>query len=115
MAIFKRGRVYWFHFVFNGEHIQQSTKQGNPRVARQIESAYKTQLAKGEVDLEEREKIPSWLMRELLSRLKHQFELPTPKMKVCRGRMFSVADYTVDVAGMGFADVVGGENERKAG
>jgi len=59
MAIFKRGRVYWFHFVFNGEHIQQSTKQGNPRVARQIESAYKTQLAKGEVDLEEREKIPS--------------------------------------------------------
>ena len=63
----------------------------------------------------EREKIPSWLMIELLSRLKHQFELPTPKMKVCRGRMFSVADYTVDVAGMGFADVVGGENERKAG
>ena len=63
----------------------------------------------------EREKIPSWLMLELLSRLKHQFELPTPKMKVCRGRMFSVADYTVDVTELGFADVVGGENERKAG
>jgi len=63
----------------------------------------------------EREKIPSWLLRELLSRLQHQFELPTPKMKVCRGRMFSVADYTVDVAELGFADVVGGENERKAG
>jgi len=63
----------------------------------------------------EREKIPSWLLRELLSRLQHQFELPTPKMKVCRGRMFSVADYTVDVAELGFADVVGAENERKAG
>src|SRR5205814_3287968 len=63
----------------------------------------------------EREKIPSWLMLELLSRLKHQFELPTPKMKVCRGRMFSVADYTVDVTELGFADVVGGENERKTG
>jgi len=63
----------------------------------------------------EREKIPSWLMRELLSRLEHQFELPTPKMKVCRGRMFSVADYTVDVTELGCADVVGGENERKAG
>ena len=59
MAIFKRGRMYWFHFVFNGEHVQRSTKQGNPRVARQIEAAYKTQLAKGEVDLQEREKIPS--------------------------------------------------------
>src|SRR5215813_6858211 len=63
----------------------------------------------------EREKIPSWLLRELLSRLQHQFELPTPRMKVCRGRMFSVADYTIDVTGLGFADVVGGENERRAG
>jgi len=63
----------------------------------------------------EREKVPSWLMRELLSRLKHQFELPTPKMKVCRGRMFSVADYAMDVTELGFADVVGSENERKAG
>ena len=44
-----------------------------------------------------------------------QFELPTPKIKACRGRMFSVADYTVDVTELGFADVVGGENERKAG
>ena len=61
----------------------------------------------------EREKIPSWLLRELLSRLQHQFELPTPKMKVCRGRMFSVADFTTDVTELGFADVVGGENERR--
>jgi integrase len=61
MAIFKRGRIYWFHFVFNGEHVQRSTKQGNPRVARQIEAAYKTRLAKGEVDLQDREKVPSLL------------------------------------------------------
>jgi hypothetical protein len=63
----------------------------------------------------QRELIPSWLMRELLSRLQHQFELPTSKMKVCRGRMFSVTDYAADVTDFGFADVVGGENERKAG
>lgn len=61
----------------------------------------------------ERERVPSWLLRELISRLEHQFELPTPKMKVCRGRMFSVADYTVDVTELGFADVVGAMNERK--
>jgi Aminoglycoside-2''-adenylyltransferase len=60
----------------------------------------------------DREKIPSWLLHELLSRLQHQFELPTSKMKVCRGRMFSVADYALDVTQLGFADVVGGENER---
>jgi len=60
MSIFKRGSVYWFHFLFNGEHIQRSTKQGNPRVARQIEAACKTALAKGEVGIIERKKAPGF-------------------------------------------------------
>src|SRR5438132_2030775 len=59
MSIFKRGRVYWYHFVFNGQHIQQSTKQGNPRVARQIEAAHRTALAKGEVGIRERKPAPT--------------------------------------------------------
>jgi len=59
MAIFKRGKIYWFHFLFNGQHVQRSTKQGNPRVARQIEAAYRTQLAKGEVGIQERQKAPT--------------------------------------------------------
>lgn len=54
MSIFKRGNVYWYHFLFNGEHIQKSTKQGNPRVARQMEAAHRTALAKGEVGIVER-------------------------------------------------------------
>jgi integrase len=60
MSIFKRGRVYWYHFVFNGQHVQESTKQGNPRVARQIEAAHRTSLAKGEVGIREK-KLPSTL------------------------------------------------------
>jgi integrase len=60
MSIFKRGNVYWYHFLFNGEHIQKSTKQGNPRTARQIEAAYKTALAKGEVGITERKKAPGF-------------------------------------------------------
>jgi hypothetical protein len=59
MAIFKRGRVYWYHFIFNGEHVQESTKQGNPRIARQMEAAHKTALAKGEVGFREKKAIPT--------------------------------------------------------
>ena len=59
MAIFKRGRVYWYHFIFNGQHIQQSTKQGNPRVARQMEAAHRTSLAKGEVGIREKKSVPT--------------------------------------------------------
>lgn len=51
MSIFKRGNVYWYHFLFNGEHVQKSTKQGNPRTARQMEAACRTALAKGEVGI----------------------------------------------------------------
>ncbi len=59
MAIFKRGRIYWFHFWRGTEHIQRSTRQGNPRVARQLEAACKTALAKGEVGILERKPVPT--------------------------------------------------------
>ena len=58
MAVFKRGGVYWYNFWWRGQHVQRSTKQGNPRVARQIESAYQTQLAKGEVGIEPYRSVP---------------------------------------------------------
>lgn len=58
MAVYKRGGVYWFEFVWNGERVRESTKQGNKVVARQIESAKRTQLAKGEVGIEDRKPAP---------------------------------------------------------
>jgi hypothetical protein len=58
----------------------------------------------------ERDRIPAWLMDELLDRLDKQRQLPPPQMKVCRGRMFSRPDYEVDVKEWGFADV-GGEGD----
>jgi integrase len=66
MSTFKRGKVYWYHFVFNGEHIQRSTKQGNPRTARQIEAAYKTSLAKGEVGIVK--KVPAPALKDFAQR-----------------------------------------------
>jgi integrase len=82
MAIFKRGRIYWYHFIFNGQHIQESTKQGNPRVARQMEAAHRTSLAKGEVGI--REKKPAPTVKEFIENrfepwAKAQFETSSPK------------------------------------
>ncbi len=59
MATYKRGKIYWYSFWFNGERVQRSTKQGNPRVARQMEAACKTALAKGEVGILERKTAPT--------------------------------------------------------
>jgi integrase len=59
MAIYKRGKVYWYKFVWRGELIRESTKQGNDKVARQIEAAHRTSLAKGEVGIREKKKAPT--------------------------------------------------------
>ena len=59
MAVYKRGGVWWYHFMYRGERTQESTKQGNKRVAEQMEAARKTQFAKGEVGIEDRKPAPT--------------------------------------------------------
>jgi integrase len=59
MGIYKRGDVYWYRFNWNGEQVRESTKQSNARVAREIEAARRTALAKGEVGLRDRTRIPT--------------------------------------------------------
>ena len=59
MAIYKRGRTYWYKFMWNGELVRESTRQANDRVARQMESAHRTSLAKGEVGIREQKTAPS--------------------------------------------------------
>ncbi|MGO9517135.1 MAG: tyrosine-type recombinase/integrase [Candidatus Korobacteraceae bacterium] len=57
--IYKRGRIYWYKFVWQGESIRESTKQGNDKVARQMEAAHRTSLVKGEVGIRERKQVPT--------------------------------------------------------
>lgn len=52
--IYKRGKFYWYKFVFNGKLVRESTRQGNDKVARNMESTHRTSLAKGEVGLREK-------------------------------------------------------------
>lgn len=60
MAIYKRGGVYWFEFVFQGRRIRKPTKTSNGRAAREIEAAYRVKLAKGEVGIDEPKPAPKF-------------------------------------------------------
>ncbi len=53
----------------------------------------------------ERETIPSWLIKELVSRVEHQIGLPTPQDKVSRGTILSTDDFRIDIEKWGFRDV----------
>ncbi len=70
--IYKRGKTYWFSFIFKGRRVQQSTRQRNRDAARDIESAYRTKLAKGMVGIVEPKPIPTFA--EFSERFEKQME-----------------------------------------
>ncbi len=45
--------------MWNGNLVRESTKQGNDKVARQMEAAHRTSLAKGEVGIREKKRAPT--------------------------------------------------------
>jgi integrase len=57
--IYKRGKIYWYKFMWNGELIRESTKQGNDKTARNMESAHRTALANGLVGIREKKRVPT--------------------------------------------------------
>jgi hypothetical protein len=62
MAVYKRGKIWWYKFNWNGEPIRETTKQTNKRIAEQMEAAHKVSLAKGEVGIRDRK--PTQTLRE---------------------------------------------------
>jgi integrase len=59
MAVYKRGKIWWYKFNWNGQRIRESTKQTNKRTAEQMEATHKTSLAKGEVGLRDKKPVPT--------------------------------------------------------
>jgi integrase len=59
MSIYKRGKKYWYKFMWNGEMVRESTRQTNQNTARQMEAAHRASLAKGEVGIREKNPIPT--------------------------------------------------------
>ena len=82
MSLYKRGDVYWYKFMWQGKLIRESTKQGNGKVARNMESAHRTSLAKGEVGIRDKKPVLS-LVKFIDDRFepwaKATFERSSPK------------------------------------
>jgi integrase len=72
MAVYLRGKTYWYSFVFNGRRIQRSAKVKNKKEAENIERAKWTQLARGEVGLKDK---PRFTIGALLDKLWANYEL----------------------------------------
>jgi integrase len=82
MSIYKRGRVYWYKFMWDGEMIRESTRQTNKNTARQMESTHRASLAKGEVGIRDKKAIPTlknFCVERVEPWAKSTFEHASPK------------------------------------
>lgn len=58
MSVYKRGGVYWYEFRFQGRKIRETAKTKNKRVAEQMETKRKNDLAMGLVGIKPKKTIP---------------------------------------------------------
>jgi hypothetical protein len=58
--------VYWYKIKFKGELFRESSKQSSRKVARMMEAAHRTSLAKGEVGIREKRSAPT--LRDFLQK-----------------------------------------------
>jgi integrase len=59
MSVYQRERVYWYRFMYRGRVVKRSTRQGNRRVALQMEAEHRSRLAKGEAGLGDKPPCPT--------------------------------------------------------
>ncbi len=93
--IYKRGRIFWYKFVWQGKSIRESTRQSNSKTARLMEAAHRTALAKGEVGIRERKPAPT-LAEFIVQRFEPWAQAsvgPTTWQEHYRGRSRSLRNY----------------------
>jgi len=61
MAIYKRGKIWWLRFEFEGRRIQESAHCTNKHKAEQIEAKRKTDLAEGHAGLRRKAPTPRFI------------------------------------------------------
>ncbi len=57
--VYKRGKYYWFKFQWKGRMLYFSTGQGDARVATNLESKKRIELAEGRGGIKKKENVPT--------------------------------------------------------
>ena len=58
MAVYRRGKIWWYRFEFGGRRIQESSHCQNKHKAEQMEAKRKTDLAEGHAGIRRKEPPP---------------------------------------------------------
>ena len=56
MALYRRGKVWWYHFQFQGASIQESARTGSKTIAREAERNRRRELEASAAGVVKRER-----------------------------------------------------------
>lgn len=109
MALFKRGKIWWYEFHFSGERIQHSTRTGNKKAAITIEAAERLRLAKGAAGIETPKQVPT--LAAFADRFKEHIKLRSAEKPQTARFYYSKLDRLLEYAPLAAArlDMIGDE------
>src|SRR5579883_1865897 len=61
MSVYRRGKVYWYHFEFEGRHIQESSGFSNKTAALRAEARRKSDLLERKAGVTPRQHRQGWM------------------------------------------------------
>jgi len=62
MSVYETGtkkKIWWYRFMYRGQVIRRTTRQGNYKIAKDMEAAHKSALAKGDAGIFEKAPAPT--------------------------------------------------------
>ena len=79
MAVFKRGKVWWYEFIFAGKRIRESAKTTSKTVAKEAEKGHRRELERTLAGLPaEKREYRILLVSEVVARYRKVYEATHP-------------------------------------
>src|SRR5713101_1099359 len=89
MTVYRRGAICWFDFVHKGQRVQRSTRQGNRRIAEQLEAVERSRLSLADAGIVDR--VPAPLLSDFAKQFLGEVEKDRHPRTVRRYRVSLVS------------------------
>jgi hypothetical protein len=78
LSVYRRGKTWWYSFIFCGQHIQESAKTKSKTVAKEAEKTRRRELEDGYDNIIPEDRNRRW--RRQLKNVKSNTRRETPRM-----------------------------------
>jgi hypothetical protein len=82
MAVYKRGKTWWYHFIYAGRNVQQSAKTTSKTLAKTAEQNHRKELEEGFVGVDRERKDRVRTLADVAASFLKEYKIKKPKSGV---------------------------------